>query len=271
MVDLKERMTSAMKSLNIVFLSAALGLLSAQGQPGGGSRPGMGSAQASPGLNPSTAKLFGENNAFSAQLEMQTGGQGPDAMTMPGKIFFDHGKSRFEIDLSRIKGGMMSPEAAIQMKSIGMDQTIVISRPDKKTAYQVYPGMQAYVETPLTDKDSDTSVSDLKMDLTELGKETIDGHPCTKNKAVVTDKDGAHHESIVWNATDLKKFPLKIEQGEGDVKLTMLFREVSLSKPEASLFDPPAKATKYDNMQSMMQQEIMKRMGGLGGSPAQVK
>ena len=228
----------------------------------------MAGAHQTPGLSATTAKLFGDNNSFSANLEMQTtSDQGP--MTMPGKIFFDQGKSRFEMDLSQIKGGMMSPQAAMQMKSIGMDKTIVISRPDNKVAYQIYPGMQGYVETKLTEQDSAAPGNDLKMDLTEVGKETVDGHPCVKNKAVVTEKDGAKHESLVWNATDLKKFPIKIEQSEGATKVTMLFRDVSLSKPAADLFDPPSGSTKYDSMQSMMQQVMMKRMGGLGAPPPQ--
>ena len=107
------------------------------------------------------------------------------------------------------------------------------------------------------------------MDVTELGKETVDGHPCVKNKTVVTDKEGNQHESLVWNATDLKKFPVKIEQSQNGMKITMAFRDISFSKPTANLFDPPNDATKFDSMQSMMQQVMMKRMGGLGAPPQQ--
>lgn len=164
----------------------------------------------------------------------------------------------------------MSPQAAAQMKSIGMDKTEVISRPDKKVAYQIYPGLKAYVETQLPEQEtSGSSGEQMKMDLTELGKETVDGHPCVKNKAVVTDKDGNQHESLVWNATDLKKFPVKIEQSQDGMKITMAFRDISFSKPSASLFDAPSDSTKYDSTQSMMQQVMMKRMGGGLGAPPQ--
>jgi hypothetical protein len=47
----------------------------------------------------------------------------------------------------------------------------------------------------------------------------------------------------------------------------MLFKNVSLTKPAASLFDPPAGFKKYDNIQQLMQQEMMKRMGGGMGMP----
>ena len=247
-----------MKTNLCLILALALGFATGHAQFGrmGGPPPG-------PGLSGSTAKLFGENSSFSANLEMQAGGDGAsEPMSIPGKIFFDEGKSRFEMDMSDVKGGKMPPQAAAQMKSIGMDKMIMIARPDKKVGYQVYPGMQAYVENPLPAQETTAAPSDFKIEVTELGKETVDNHPCIKNQAVVTDKEGVKHESTVWNATDLKQFPVKIEHMESGTKVTMIFREVTLSKPAASLFDPPAEATKYDSMQAMMQQVMMKRFGG---------
>jgi hypothetical protein len=153
------------------------------------------------------------------------------------------------------------------MKSMGMDQMVTIARPDKKAAYLVYPGMQSYTEIQLSKADSAPTGSDYKVEITEIGKETVDGHPCVKSKYVVTDNDGVKHESTVWNATDLKKFPVKIQTTEQGDDVIMLFKNVSLNKPAASLFDPPAAFTKYDNVQQLMQQEMMKRMGGGMGMP----
>jgi len=251
-----------MKTHFYLIVSVLFIISSVEAQIGrlGGPPPG-------PGLSGSTAKLFGDNSTFSASLEMQTGNPGDsESMNIPGKIFFDQGKSRFEMDLSQTKGGKMSAQAAGQMKSIGMDRMIMIARPDKKVGYQVYPGMQAHVESALPDQEAASASSDFKMESTELGNETVDGHPCIKNKAVVTDKDGTKHESTVWNATDLKKFPIKIEHMENGTKVTMLFHDVNLSKPAADLFEPPADSTKYDSMQSMMQQQMMKRFGGAAGA-----
>ena len=58
-----------------------------------------------------------------------------------------------------------------------------------------------------------------------------------------------------------KKFPVKIETTEQGQAVTMLFKDVKLSKPEANLFDPPSDLKKYDSMMSLMQQEMVKRMG----------
>jgi hypothetical protein len=231
------------------------------------SQPGPGGAPSGPPLGGATGKLFGDNQTFSAGLEMQITDKSGKPITMPGKISFDAGKQRFEVNLADMKGGNLPPNAAAQMKSMGMDQMVTVARPDKKAAYLIYPGMQSYAEIQLSNADSAPTNNDYKVEITELGKETVDGHPCVKNKYVVTDNEGAKHESTVWNATDLKKFPVKIQTAEQGDDVTMQFKNVSLTKPAASLFDPPAGFTKYDNIQQLMQQEMMKRMGGGMGMP----
>ena len=213
------------------------------------------------------SKLFGDNKAFSAALEMQTKDDSGSPITMPGKISFDAGKSRFEFNLADMKGGKMPPDAVAQMKSMGFDQMVAISLPDKKAAYLLYPGLQSCVQMKLPETEASPATNDYKMEATELGKETVDGHPCVKNKVVVTGKDGTKHESTVWNATDLKNFPIKIQSTEQGRDATMLFKNVSLTAPAASQFELPPDYQKYDNMQALMQQVMMKRMGGMGMPP----
>jgi hypothetical protein len=244
-----------MKKQTLALIVSAITLVcSVYGQPG---------RVNSPKFSGSMAKLFGENTSFSAAVEIQVAAsQGP--MTMPGKLAFDSGNSRFEINLSDAKGTQMQPGTAEHMKAMGMDKTVMITRADKKASYMVYPGLSAYAEMPLQDPDAGKPDSAFKMESTELGKETIDGHPCVKNKVVVTDDQDKTHESTVWNATDLKNFPVKIETSEGGHAMTMLFTDIKTSKPDAALFDPPSDYKKYDSAQSMMREEMMKRMGGMG-------
>ncbi|MGA2853290.1 MAG: DUF4412 domain-containing protein [Verrucomicrobiota bacterium] len=247
-----------MKNLLRAFLPGIVCLnLAAFAQPG----PPRG-----PQFTGAMDKLFGENQSFSATLEMQTADTSGGTMTMPGKIMFDSGKSRFEMDMTQAKGGQMPPDAAAQMKAMGMDRTVMIGRPDKKVAYMIFPGMKSYVENALSDSETTTATSDFKVETTELGKDTVDGHPCVKNKVIVTGKDGTPHESTVWNATDLKNFPVKIQTTEQGHKMTMLYKDITLSKPDASVFEPPSDYTKYDSIQGMMQAFMMKQMGG-GGLP----
>ena len=255
---------SLMKQHLSVFAAAllCLPLLSTNGQPGG--RGGAMGGPKGPEMGGAMAKIFGDNAAFTATMEMQSD-QMPGGGAVAGKMSCDSGKSRFELNLG--EGGGMSSQDAAQMKSMGMDRMIMISRPDKKLHYMIYPGMQAYVETAIPNPDAAKPASDFKVETTELGKETVDGHPCVKNKVVVTDDQGKKYESTVWNATDLKKFPVKIETTQEGHKMTLLYKDVKLAKPAATQFEPPADSKKYDSMMSLMQQEMMKRMGGGTGMP----
>ena len=253
------------KSIFAIGLMLGLGLISASAQFGG--RPGgMGGGPQGPQIAGAMAKLFGDNKAFSATVEFQIQAEGQD-MTMPGKIAFDDGKSRFDMDMSDVKGAQIPPDAAAHMKQMGMDKMSTISLPDQKALYIMYPEMQAYAQMSMRDSDSARTNADFKIDTTELGKETVDGHPCIKNKAVVTDDKGNKHEYTVWNATDLNKFPVKLDTSEQGHAMTLLFKDVKLSKPDASQFNPPSDYKKYDSIMALMQQEVMKRMGGMGGPP----
>ena len=217
-------------------------------------------APGGPHFGGAMTKLFGDNQAFSASMEMQTKAKDDD-ITMPGKIMFDAGRSRFEMDMTQLKSKRINPDQAAQLKQFGMEKMVAIDRPDRKVTDLVYPGLESYVENPITDREMLSSANDFKVEITELGKETMDGHPCIKNKSVVTDKDGNKHESTVWNATDLKNFPVRIETTEQGNAATILFKDISFAKPDAKLFEVPTTYTKYDSAMTMMRDQMMKKMG----------
>lgn len=250
----------------LTTVAVFLTLTSAQAQFGG--RPGMGPQ--GPQFTGAMAKVFGDNSAFSANLEIQAD-MGGQTMTMPAKLSFNKGQTRMELDMMAVKGGHMPPQALGQLKAMGMDTMVTINQPDKKTTYLIYPGLQAYCEVPMQSPDASKPESDFKVETTELGKESVAGHDCVKNKVVVTDKDGTTQEFTVWNATDLKKFPVKVEMTQRGIASTLTFSDVKLAAPDASQFAPPSDFKKYDSMQAMMQQEMMKHMGNMGnmGHPPQ--
>lgn len=212
-------------------------------------------------------RLFGTNQTFSAVMEFQTGGRDGNTMTMPGKFSFDGGKTRFEMNMSEMRGSQMPPSAVEHLKAMGMDMMISISRPDLKLMYLVYPGLNSYAEMRPPDAAASAAPDDFKVETEKLGTETVDGHDCVKNKVTVTDKDGNKHVSTVWNATDLKNFPLKIVTAEQGDNATILFKNISFDKPAAGDFEPPSGFTKYDSVQTMMQTEMMKKIGGGMGMP----
>ena len=237
----------------------------AQFGPSGGGAGNLG-VRGMPKFDGTFAKIFGDNSAFSADLEIQTEGGKGEAAKMPGKIVFLDGKTRFEIEMAAAAGGKLPPESAAQMKAMGMDRLVIINRPDKKLTFMVYPGLEAFAEMENKDAEDPKAAEQFKTETTELGKETLDGHACVKNKVIITDDKGTKHESTSWNATDLKKFPLKIVTTERGTEVTMVFKNVKLAKPDGALFDPPKQYKKYNNFMEMMQQEMMQRMGaGAGG------
>jgi hypothetical protein len=235
----------------LVAAALAAGTLPMCAQMGGSPVPAMDSGM---------QKLFGDNQSFSADTQIQvTSDRGP--MTMSGKMYFDKGNSRTEMDMSQMQGGNIPPQAMAQMKSMGLDKMVSITQSGSHVVDMVYPDAQAYAEmTPSAPPSSSTNSA--SVTLTAMGNETMAGHPCVKNKAVVTDAQGGTHNFTVWNATDLKNFPVQITMNDGSNPLTFTFMNVSLSKPDASLFTVPSGYTKYDSMQEMMQSIMMKKMGG---------
>jgi hypothetical protein len=250
------------KLLSLLVAVSALGLITAAAQPGG---PGGMGGPGGPNFGGSMSKLFGDNKQFSATIELQSKDGRAGDTTIPGKLCFDDGKSRFEMDLTKMKNSMMKDSGAEMMKAMGMDSMVAIARPDKQVSYTIFPGMKAYAETPLSESENAKTAEKYKVETSELGKETMDGHPCVKNKVVVTDDKQKKHESIVWNATDLKKFPVRIETEEGGTKLTMLFKDIKLAQPDAKNFEAPSDLKRYTSREELMQTEMMKRMGGGAG------
>jgi hypothetical protein len=241
-------------SLLASLLVLGLGLAPALAQMG---PPGAGA----PNLGGSLSKLFGANQAFSAKVEIHATTENGE-MVMPAKVSFDNQKARFEFNMLDMKGTQMPAEVAARVKEMGMDQMISISRPDLKVNYMIYPSLHSYLEVPTGDAAAKVSPDDYTVDTSKLGEETVEGHACTKNKVTITAKDGTKSEATVWDASDLKDFPIKVETDNGGRPATMYFRDISFSKPAGSQFDLPSGLNKYNDMRTMMQNEMMKKMGG---------
>ncbi|MDB6111496.1 MAG: hypothetical protein JWR69_3246 [Pedosphaera sp.] len=245
------------QALTSLFLAAALGSFSCFAQMGSGATPGMDAAM---------TKLFGKNNAFTAKAELNLRmSEQKEPMTMEMNISMLEGKTRSEMDMTTAKGGPMPPNAAAMMKQMGMDKIVAISRPDKKMTLVIYPGLQSYAEIAMSEKEAASANKDYKLETASLGKETIDGHPCEKNKVTMTDDKGEKQDALVWNASDLKDFPVQLQMTTEGNTILMKFKEVKLDKPAAKLFDAPTDLTKYTSLQTMMQEAMMKKMGGAGG------
>lgn len=238
--------------LAAVFLAG----LAAYGQMPGGNGPA--------GMSAALTKLFGNNTAFSARGEMQvTDTSQKEVANWPMDFALLDKKIRVKIDLTQVRNQNMPPGTSDMLKQMGMAQVISIIRPDKKSVYVIYPDQQVLLTMALPKEDSEGTEKAPKISKTPLGKETVDGHPCVKNKVVLTDSIGQTLEAITWDASDLKDLPIQIRTQEKDSISMVRFKQIQFSRPDADLFEPPGGFTQYTNADEL-KVGIMKKMMDAG-------
>ncbi|MFM8470829.1 MAG: hypothetical protein ACKODH_12850 [Limisphaerales bacterium] len=228
--------------------------------------PGRG-LEGQPGVGSSGAMLrfLGEHKAFMADVNIGTKSERGDTVLLPGKLAFSDGQSRLELDLAKVEAGRLPPVVMESLKAAGMGQLVILTRPDKKLTYLVYPGMQAYAETPLREEQTAEAIKALKLETTRVGEESLAGHPCVKNRVVVTDAQGKTQEGTTWNATDLRDFPIAIETTDKGTQVTLFFSNVRFGAPPSTTFELPRDLRKYADTREMMREAMMKLLGG--GAP----
>ena len=242
----------------LVMGIASLAVPASFAQRGGGAQHDIGSAD--------MAKVFGKNQAFSATAVISiVDEKHTTPMSMETGYAFLKGNVRTELDMG--KDSKIPPQAIAQMKQMGMDRVVNIYRGDKKIVYLLYPGLKSYTEiVPPSASDDKGQAKESKIDVTQVGKDTVDGHPCVQNKITITADDGSQHEMLAWQATDMKDFPIKTEIKEGGATITTHFTNIKLSAPDAALFDPPSDFTKYGSAQEMMMSHMQQVKPPVGGN-----
>jgi hypothetical protein len=231
---------------------------------GGG--PGLGGSPA--GADPVFLKLFSGIKGFSANVSISVVEKGKSMPTSFVSTYeFGGGNLRVDIDLTQMKSPDMPVGATAQLESMGMGKMTTIMNSAKGTSLMMYPGLKAYVEmkTPSI-KQGDTQADQSKLKSTEIGQETVDGHPCVKSKVTVQEA-GKTQDITIWTAKDMDNFPIKLVVVEGGSVVTLLFSQVKLAVPAASRFEVPAGYTAYPGMQQLMQTEMMKKMSGSSDLP----
>jgi Domain of unknown function (DUF4412) len=258
--NIKMKYSTFINKLAILPTVAALALTSSTAFAQMGKNPGK-------SMNMAMVKLFGNNNNFTSKAEISITKGGKETTVMPMTFALAGDKMRTDIDMTQIKSSEMPANMMAMMKQMGMDQLSTIMLPDKKVTYIIYPSMKAYAEQPMDKEDVADAAKNYKIEKASLGKETVDGHPCEKNKVTMTDDKGQKQEATVWNASDLKDFPVKMQMVEDGNTINMHYTDIKIGKPDASKFEVPTGMTKYNSAQQLMQGEMMKRMGNGGAGP----
>ena len=205
----------------------------------------------SPGVSASLIRLFGTNMAFTAQVEYQLlNRSNKETVNLPMSFARLDNRIRVELDLARMKNEVRSDILA-QFKPLGLDQIITISRPDLRVNCQVFPKLRAFVKLPMPTNEAEAFVKPGKMERTPLAQEKMQGFTCTKYRVAAYDEQGKPHEATVWNAPDLRDFPVCIAIKEGSDTVVMRFRQVVFNRPEASKFEPPAGFEECSDMEAL--------------------
>lgn len=138
----------------------------------------------------------------------------------------------------KVTGKLYYKPDRFRMEMNTQEDMIMITRIDRKVAWNIMPAMKMYMEMPF-DLKNRPMVEDKFEGETErklIGSETFDGHP-TK-KYLITYKSGNRTEQVYqWIATDMN-FPLKTAATDG--AWIQEFRNVRIGSQTNSLFEIPA-------------------------------
>ena len=214
----------------------------------------------SPGVSASLIRLFGTNTAFTAQVEYQLlNRSNKEIVSLPMSFARLDNRIRVEVDLARMKN-QVQPDALAQVKPLGMDQIVTILRPDQRVTCQVFPKLKAFVKLPMPPAEIDSFLKPAKMERTPLGQEKMQGYTCTKYRVVAYDEQGKRHEATVWNAPDLRDFPVCVATREATETAVMRFKQVIFNRPAAEKFEPPAGFEQATDMQALMAGPVTRYM-----------
>jgi hypothetical protein len=223
------------------LLAVPVGLLA--GATAMGQIPATGSAT---GVNAAFLKLFETTPAFTAKAQTRVfDATQRETVLMPMEWAALDGKVRLELDLEQMRGKDMTPATLAKLKQAGMTRIISVFRPDKKVTYVIYPGVQSYLTIPVDPGEAEALQKGFKVEKTPLGKETLDGHPCVKNRVTVRGAGGSVLQATTWNATDLRGFPIQIEMKQKQDTVRIHFTQVRFARVDSKQFELP---TNYGQM-----------------------
>jgi hypothetical protein len=182
-----------------------------------------------------------------------------------------------------VSQGMEMPMARMGSKNrvdhAGMPGVVTISLGDAKKTIMMNTTTKVYSEQVIQEKEQMPTMydSDIVFDKKKVGNETIDGHPCIKYDSVYyrKSKPEEKHKAIIWEAQDLKDFPIQMEvtvpanpkyPGSGG-KMVVKYKDVKLGAATASMFEVPSGYKKVNSPQEVMgfgsmgnMEEMMKKI-----------
>ena len=75
-------------------------------------------------------------------------------------------------------------------------------------------------------------------------------------RVVAVDQMGDESELLVWEATDLNRFPIQMRFDVVQGTFILLFRDVKLTPPDITLFQPPDEFCRYTDLSKLARDYI---------------
>lgn len=214
-----------------------------------------------PGMDASLSKWFANNTNFIAKVDVRVlDKKQQETTSMPMNFEMLGSRVRVEMNWTQVKTKDLSPDFPATMKKMGLDEMTTVLLPDKKLILSIFPGVKSYSESAMPKTEIESAAKDYKVEKSKVGKETIDGHTCDKNNVTLTDDKGAKQSAVVWNATDMKDFPIQIQLTEDESTVIMKFKDVKIGRPDKAHFEAPSGLTKFDSVNALMSDAITKQM-----------
>ena len=193
--------------------------------------------------------LFSDHPAFSsvAQAQFQFPGQ---AMSMQAGICRLDEKFRIYVDTANT-GGVSTPAANNLLKAFGIDRMVTILCLDKGIAWQLFPGLQGYVEVKLdwaAAKSETNTLRTVRIDKAPVGEDSIDGRVCSKSQLMGSVKGSEFRPvGFIWQGKAMKGFPLQLELNTAGLGLNLKLKDVKTVRLDAKLFEVPPGYKRLDN------------------------
>jgi hypothetical protein len=214
----------------------------------------------STGVSASLIRLFGTNNTFTAQTEVQLlGKDSKELVSTPMTITLLGKQIRLEVDMTRMRN-KAQPDALARVKPLGLDSVVSILQPEQRKTVIIFPKLRAFVKLEMPVSEAEAFLNRAKIDRKTIAKEKMEGHPCLKQQVVITDDAGHKSEATVWAATDMRDFPVCVATKESEGTVVMRFRQVQFTRASTNTFIPPAGYVECADMQVLMAGPVTKFM-----------
>jgi hypothetical protein len=105
-------------------------------------------------------------------------------------------------------------------------------------------------------------LSEGKVKRTPDGTEVAEGHTCKVENVAVTKADGTIYRFKLWEATDLKGIPVRIDLQSGPGIITTTYQDIKPQTPDPALFTPPKNCKPFEKTYQIAPPEKPQKHGG---------